>query len=129
MANKSKQKGTRAETKVVKALLEAGLRAERRPLKGSKDEGDVIVEDRYILEVKAGKQTANYSRKQKKEWMRQTKEERKNSGKHAYLIIVRYNRRLQDAEVWACDEHTFFWFDEFIGQLKLMKNMDDQMLY
>lgn len=129
MANKSKQKGTRAETKVVKALLEAGLRAERRPLKGSKDEGDVIVEDRYILEVKAGKQTANYNRTQKEEWLRQTREEKKNSGKQAWLVIVRYNRRLQDAEVWTGDGGGFFWFDEFIVQLHLMKNMDEQMLY
>lgn len=126
MANRSKQKGTRAETKVVKALLEAGLRAERRPLKGSKDEGDVIVEDEFILEVKAGKQTANYNRTQKEEWLRQTREEKKNSGKHAYLVIVRYNRRLQDAEVWFEDGHGFFWFDEFVHQLQLMKNMRDQ---
>lgn len=129
MANRSKQKGTRAETKVVKALLEAGLSAERRPLKGSKDEGDVIVEDQFILEVKAGKQTANYSRTQKEEWLRQTREEKRNSGKTAFLVIVRYNRRLQDAEVWTDDGCCFFWFDVFIRQLKIKKSADEQMLY
>lgn len=105
MANPSKQKGTRAETKVARYLTNNGLRTERKALAGSADEGDLrmLLTDgtEVTLEVKTGKQTANYRRSQLEEWKRQTLEESKNSGCIAALVIVRYRRALTDAEVWT----------------------------
>ena len=43
--NKSKQKGTRAETKVVRYLEDHGIKARRKALAGSKDEGDIEIYD------------------------------------------------------------------------------------
>jgi len=105
MANPSKAIGTRAETNVVKYLRGQGLRAERKALAGSADEGDVRVtlEDgtELALEVKAGKQTKAYSRGQLREWQRQTTVEAENSGHPCILVITRYNHALKDAEVWV----------------------------
>lgn len=101
MGNPNKAKGTRAETRVVKFLESYGIKARRKALSGSKDEGDIEIPDWDIcLEVKAGKQTANYSRKQLEEWLRQSHEEEINSNQICYLVIVRYQRDTKNAEVW-----------------------------
>lgn len=104
MANPSKKKGTAAETKVVRYLTANGLSAERRALSGNKDNGDIklIATDgtEYTLEVKAGKQTENYNRAQFEEWFRQAIEEGANSGCETALVIVRYRRSIEDAEVY-----------------------------
>ena len=53
MSNPSKQKGTAAETAVVKYLRKAGVsKAERRALQGSLDKGDISGIDDVVLEVK-----------------------------------------------------------------------------
>lgn len=106
MANKNKAKGTRAETKVVKFLESYGFKARRKALTGSKDEGDVELFDAprlyrpITIEVKAGKQTANPNRTQLEEWLRQAREEAANSGQTCVLCVVRYNRKLKDADVY-----------------------------
>lgn len=104
MANLSKAKGTRAETKVVNYLNDHGLQARRKSLKGSKDEGDieVIAEgfEPVTLEIKAGKMTSNPSRSQLNEWLKQAEVEAKNSGTKCYLVVVRYKRKIEDAEVY-----------------------------
>ena len=104
MANPSKQKGTRAETNVARFLTARGLPTERKALAGSADKGDLrtILPDgtEVTLEVKAGKQTANYNRSTLNEWKRQTCVESMASGCPAALVIVRYRRSLYDAEVW-----------------------------
>lgn len=105
MANPNKKKGTAAETRVVRYLAAHGLFAERRALSGSKDNGDIklVAADgtEYTLEVKTGKQTENYNRTQFEEWFRQAIEEGANSGCEAALIIVRYRRSIEDAEVYC----------------------------
>ncbi len=51
--SKSKQKGTAAETAVVKYLKANGFpKAERRALQGSLDKGDISGIDDVVLEVK-----------------------------------------------------------------------------
>ena len=56
MANPSKQKGTAAETAVVRYLNDQGWPAvERRTLSGSKDKGDVAGVRDLVIEVKACK--------------------------------------------------------------------------
>lgn len=108
MANPSKAKGTRAETKVARYLNANGLECERRALAGSDDEGDLrlVLRDgsEVTVEVKAGKQTTNYSRSQLREWMRQTTAESLNRGCPGILVIVRYRRAFEDAEVWIPTE-------------------------
>lgn len=105
MANKSKQKGTRAETAVVKALKSMGLKAERKALSGNKDQGDIklIHNDlEYTIEVKGGAMTANPNRSQLTEWIRQAAIESGHANtKHRwFLIVVRYRRKIEDADVW-----------------------------
>ncbi|MCR4870373.1 MAG: hypothetical protein K5859_03625 [Atopobiaceae bacterium] len=104
MGNPSKEKGTKAETKVARYLTEHGLPTVRKALAGSSDEGDLRMLSRdgteVAIEVKAGKQTANPSRSQLTEWQRQTLAESLNSGCPAMLIIVRYRRLFADSEVW-----------------------------
>lgn len=121
--NKSKAKGTRAETRVVKYLATLGIKAERRALSGSNDNGDikVVVGDKeYTLEVKAGKQTENPSRSQFQEWLNQTKTEADNARCSAALVIVRYRRALKDAEVYIPEGNKiiFCYLDEYVNYIK-----------
>lgn len=108
MANPSKKKGTAAETKVVKYLQSKGLNAKRKALAGKDDEGDIDLLNnfgcRVTLEVKTGKMTANYSRSQLSEWLRQAEVEGNNAHTYSALVIVRYNRRIEDAEVWLIND-------------------------
>lgn len=121
MANPSKKKGTAAETKVVKYLKDHGIEAKRKPLAGNKDEGDIqMIEQCYgqsvTLEVKTGKMTQNYNRSQFKEWMRQAVVEGENADQPSLLVIVRYNRKIEDAEVWMQgldDQCTRMYLDDF----------------
>lgn len=122
MANKSKAKGTRAESKVVKYLIDHGISAKRKALSGNKDEGDIGVEfygTDITLEVKTGKMTDNYSRKQLEEWLRQTEVEGKNSDTRSALVIVRYRRKIDDAEViWKKDNGIMLiYLDDFVREL------------
>lgn len=114
MGNKNKAKGTRAESAVVKYLKDHGIQAERRTLTGNKDQGDIKVIDAsgnaWIIEVKTGKQTHNPSRSQLEEWMRQTREEAYNAGMHGILCVVRYNRKIVDADVYI--DHSFLQFGD-----------------
>ena len=125
--NKSKAKGTRAETAVVRYLLDHGIQAERRALSGNEDKGDVKFWNKEgnprILEVKAGKQTQNPNRTQLEEWLRQARVEEFNSGMLCALCVVRYNRKLRDADVYVqyklsntiVREHMYL--DEFVEQM------------
>lgn len=118
MANPSKQKGTRAETKVVRYLEDHGFIARRQALAGSDDHGDIEAyrpnsNEKIIIEVKAGKQTIAPNRNQIKEWCRQAEIERGNAGANSSaLIVVRYNRALKDADVYIpyCDEVRVHWY-------------------
>lgn len=125
MSNPSKQKGTAGETRVVKYLAALGIPTERRALSGSQDKGDIKVTSicpvpcEWTIEVKAGKQTWNPNRKQIEEWLRQTKAEMKNSGCPGALIVLRYNRNINDADVYVprpTDENirSHMWLDEFV---------------
>lgn len=103
MSNPSKQKGTKAETNVVRYLNAHGVTAKRKALTGNQDQGDIDAKTVYgdmVLEVKAGQQTANPSRSQLTEWLRQARVEGDNAKADAALVIVRYRRQIKDAEVW-----------------------------
>lgn len=123
MANPSKAKGTRAETAIVKFLKAKGVPARRRPLSGSQDKGDIEIDmpnGTAVVEVKAGKMTVNPSRSQLESWMAQARTEMFNnigsSNGEWYLIVVRYNRRIVDADVWYENDDgdvCHMWLDEF----------------
>lgn len=119
--SRSKRIGTRGESQVVAAFRTFGLEADRKPLKGSMDEGDIWVllpnGKRITVEVKTGKQTKGYSRTAKREWLRQTKEESENSGEEGFLIINSYGRSIMDSEVWSADGHSFWYLDEFVESI------------
>lgn len=128
MANPSKAKGTRAETKVVRYLVDHGIHAERKALAGSTDKGDLrmLLKDgtEVTLEVKAGKQTSNYSRSMMSEWREQTLVESINSGCPAMLVIVRYRRAFADTEVWMPNNQwggqpgwTMVYLDDFVRKI------------
>lgn len=124
--NKSKKKGTRAETAVVKALVAAGLDAKRVALSGNKDNGDVLLDldgIDFTIEVKSGKMTANPNRSQIVDWVEQAAIESENAGTHGgLLIVVRYNRKLSDADVWrqADDDPNLLlhmYFDDWVESM------------
>ena len=129
MANPSKTKGTRGETAVSKYLNAHGLFAERKALAGSEDNGDlrIILADgaEVTAEVKSGKQTASYPRGRLDLWKRQTLVESENSGCKAVLIVVRYMRKLVDAEVWlpnkqwggVSDGWTMMYLNDFVKEM------------
>lgn len=117
--SKSKDIGTRGETKVTKFLNERGVKAERRALSGAEDKGDVKIlfkqKEEMTLEVKTGKMTVNPSRSQIEEWIRQAVVEGGNAGCSAALVIVRFRRKIEDAEVYIPGPswHQFMYLDQF----------------
>lgn len=124
MANPSKAKGTRAETRVVQYLKCHSIFAERKALAGSADQGDlrIITKDgkEITAEVKTGKQTHNYSRKDFETWKEQTIIEGINSRCPSVLIIVRYRRCITDAEVWLPNKTTgwtMMYLNEFVKEI------------
>ena len=116
--NRSKAKGTRAETAVVQYLADHGVVASRLPLSGSSDIGDVAVPSvGAVLEVKAGKMTINPTRNQLEEWMRQLRAEKATGGwRHAWLIVARYRRSKDDWECWS-EDGKMIWLDELPGAI------------
>lgn len=89
--NKSKAKGTAAETALVKHLKVNGFPgAKRIPLAGNKDEGDVdFVPGSYLLmaEVKSGKAAEAASINQIQKWLLDASHE-KDNGAYSYSILV-----------------------------------------
>lgn len=82
----SKQKGTRAESAVVKFLRSYGWdAAERRTLSGSKDKGDIAGIPNVVIEVKdCAKQTLGA-------WVQEANTERTNA--EARIGVVWHKRR------------------------------------
>lgn len=116
MANPSKNKGTAAETAVVKYAWSVGFHeAERIALAGANDQGDVVLmrDPKIILEIKAGKAAQTASLGQIGKWLDETRAERINaSAKHGLLIVQRQgfgNARVGQWECWTLsdDHHTF----------------------
>ena len=104
MGNTSKKIGTEAESKVVRFLNDHGIKAVRKVLHGSKDEGDLLVSLPFGIdvsfEVKGGKQTWNPNRASMNEWLRQAAVESENSGTTCYLCVAKYRKQVKDFDVW-----------------------------
>lgn len=95
MTNRPKAIGTRGETAVTRYAREHGFPlADRRPLKGTLDEGDVLLTVGLIAEVKSGKSAQNASLGQIRKWLAETERERVNAGaEHAILVVQRRGPR------------------------------------
>lgn len=132
MANKNKAKGTAAETRVVKFINGyEGLSAERLALHGSKDEGDIRVRidkvtsefasGEWRIEVKSGKQTQNPTRSDLTEWLKQTVNERINSGYPCALVVARHGKNPRDYDVYIPhgqnEWNEFSYLDVFCEEL------------
>lgn len=104
----------------MKYLVAHGVKAERRALHGQRDLGDILVGDDLVVEVKAGQQTAAPSRSQMTEWLNQTIVEGENCGLPSVLCIVRYRRKLEDAEIWIPEggELKFMYLDRWVEMLR-----------
>lgn len=73
--NRSKQKGTAAETAVVRALTERGFKAKRNPPMGALDRGDIDMSPLpVVVEVK------NVKRTSLSEWLAEAQKEKENAG-------------------------------------------------
>jgi Holliday junction resolvase len=119
MTNRSKAKGTAGETRVVNYLKTYGYEAIRVALSGANDQGDVsiISQDgslKIVLEVKSGKQTANISRKQREDWLAETRKERNNArAALAYLVIAKHGASVKDYHVWSESGERFWYLDQW----------------
>ncbi|MGB8019622.1 MAG: hypothetical protein WCF04_00175 [Candidatus Nanopelagicales bacterium] len=78
MVNPPRSKGTAAETAVVCHLRAAGIRADRRPLTGSRDTGDIwAAGGRIVIEVKT--RTTHPVPRQIRDWLAQLDTETVNA--------------------------------------------------
>jgi hypothetical protein len=84
--SKSRQKGTAAESAVVRFLKGHGWPfAERRALHAALDKGDVTSTPALVWEVK------NHRAYKFPEWMRETEEERENAAADYGILVVKPN--------------------------------------
>lgn len=84
--SKAKQKGTAAETAVVRWLNEHGFpTAERRALTGANDQGDVTGIPGVVIEVK------NHKSYKIPEWLKETLAEKANAKADIGLLIIKPN--------------------------------------
>jgi len=104
MSNPSKQKGTAAETAVVRYAREHGFPlADRLTLSGRYDRGDVLLTVGLIAEVKAGKAAQTASLGQIRAWLAETETERANAGaEHGILVVQRQGHGLTRVGEWEC---------------------------
>jgi len=98
MANPSKQKGTKAETAVVRYLEFHGYRAKRNALHGNADEGDIMADIGGLdvcIEVK------NRKRIELAKWMGEMVAERNNArADEGFLVIKPDGVGLEKVDKW-----------------------------
>lgn len=104
MTNRSKAKGTAAETACVRVMRESGFPlADRRALAGNKDVGDILLCPGLIAEVKAGKAAQYASLRQIGDWLAETETERVNADADAAILVVqRQGIGNNRAHLWEC---------------------------
>lgn len=99
---KSRDIGTRGETAVARWLAANGFpHCERRRLRGSRDEGDLITHPGLVVEVKAGAAAKNAGPKTILDWLAETEAERVNASASVGLLVVqRLNRMTPGPAGW-----------------------------
>lgn len=102
--NKPKAKGTAAETAVVKyARLHGFGGADRQPLRGNRDAGDIGLCPGVVLEIKAHKSagTGQPAAGQLAVWMAQAETERVNAGALMCPLVVKRTGTVDPGRWWA----------------------------
>ena len=104
MSNPSKTKGTRAETALKRWLRDNGFpHADRQPLRGNRDAGDLALCPGVVVEVKAvakgatGQPPAHLLGS----WMSQAEAERVNAGAALCPLVVKRAGTGDPAKWWA----------------------------
>jgi len=107
---RSRDIGTRGETAVVRYARDHGFPlADRRPLKGSADEGDILLCPGAILEVKTGGTAQGASYNQKLAWLAETEKEQANARADiSALVVQRRGFGIGRVEMWE-----FWWTERF----------------
>ena len=107
MVNRPREIGTAAETAVVKVLRDYFPTADRSPLRGGHDQGDIRGTGDFIWEVKAGAQArgakslGEATAGRVTEWLRQTEVERVNARvRFGILVTVRGGVGPNNARRW-----------------------------
>lgn len=100
--NRSGQRGTAAETAVVRAIAQLGFpHAERRRLRGRDDAGDITGTPGVCWEVKGGNAARNASDAQVAAWLDETERERVNAGADVgVLVLQRAGKGAANAGQW-----------------------------
>lgn len=89
MVNKPRNIGTAGETAVVRVFQSMGWpNAKRHALSGSKDIGDLNVDPRFVVEVKAGEAARSASDGLVAKWLQETEVERVNAGAEFGILVV-----------------------------------------
>jgi hypothetical protein len=108
--NPSKDKGTRAETAVVRLCQTLYPHAERRALRGAKDVGDILLTPGIIIEVKAGKRAQTASLRQIRDWIAETSREVTNANADIGLLVTQRQglglARVAEWECWSVEDNT-----------------------
>lgn len=81
--SKAKQKGTAAETAVVKYLQSRGYKVERRALSGSNDRGDIAGIEGLVIEVKSA------ARLSIPQWLRELDVEKANDKAGRGILVIK----------------------------------------
>jgi hypothetical protein len=106
--NPSKDKGTRAETAVTRYARGFFPNAQRLPLHGSRDIGDVQLCPGVIIEVKAGKAAQTASLKRIRDWIAEMQTEVENAHAELGLLVTQRQglglSRVEDWECWTVEE-------------------------
>lgn len=101
MTNPSKQKGTAAETAVVRYLHSRGYSAaERLALRGNTDHGDVRVTRLTHIEVKGGKAAESASREQIAKWVAEAEREGEYSDTFCFLVTKKRGKGNASVGEW-----------------------------
>jgi len=112
MSNPSKQKGTAAETAVVKYLRQNGFpKAERRALQGNLDKGDIAGIDDVVLEVKDHK-TMNLSG-----WIKELEVEINNANAFTGVVVHKKRGTLDVGEWYAT--MPFYMFLDLVREMNV----------
>jgi hypothetical protein len=93
--NRSKAKGTAAETAVVNYLGDHGIACERRALNGTQDRGDVAGISGVVLEVK------NCAKTELAGWVDELRVEMRNDGAHVGAVVHKRRGKSSPGE-WFC---------------------------
>ena len=101
MKTKPRDIGTAAETATVKILRPYWPTADRSPLRGNRDQGDIRGTGDFIWEIKAGKAAREVHREMLKTWLTQTRVEQENADAgYGILVTTRLGYGPDRADKW-----------------------------